>query len=89
MITYKHRNQGTCSRSTQVTLSDDGVIQAIEIVGGCSGNLKGISQLVTGMKAQDVIARLEGTHCGPRNTSCPDQIAVTLREALAQKGQNA
>lgn len=88
MFTYTHKNQGTCSRSTQVTLSEDGVIQAIEIVGGCNGNLKGISQLVLGMKAQDVIQRLEGTRCGPRSTSCPDQIAQTLREALAA-AQNA
>lgn len=89
MITYTHKNQGTCSRSTQVTLNDDGIIEAIEIVGGCNGNLKGISQLVTGMKAQDVIARLEGTCCGPRATSCPDQIAKTLREALDKMEQNA
>ena len=52
--------------------------------GGCNGNLKGICQLVTGMKAEDVIARLGGTLCGFRNTSCPDQIAQNLKKALEE-----
>ena len=53
-------------------------------IGGCNGNLKGICQLVTGMKAEDVIARLDGTLCGFRNTSCPDQIAQNLKKALEE-----
>ena len=55
-----------------------------EVIGGCNGNLKGICQLVTGMKAEDVIARLDGTLCGFRNTSCPDQIAQNLKKALEE-----
>lgn len=87
MITYTHKNKGTCSRSTQVTLAEDGTIQEIQILGGCDGNLKGISSLLRGMKAEDAIQRMEGTRCGPRATSCPDQIAQTLREALEQMQQ--
>ena len=51
---------------------------------GCNGNLKGICRLVKGMKAEDVIDRMEGTLCGFRNTSCPDQIAKNLKKALAE-----
>ena len=79
---FSFPNVGTCSKQTNIVLNDDHTIESIEVVGGCNGNLKGICQLVTGMKAEDVIARLDGTLCGFRNTSCPDQIAITLEEAL-------
>jgi uncharacterized protein TIGR03905 len=83
-MVYERRNQGVCSRSTKVDI-EDGVIKEISIVGGCNGNLNGISKLLVGMKAEDAITRMEGVTCGPRKTSCPDQIAVTLKEALAQQ----
>lgn len=89
MITYTRKNSGTCSRSTTVNLNDDGTIQSIEVVGGCNGNLKGISSLVIGMKAEDAIERMSGITCGPRKTSCPDQISEALREALDQMAQQA
>ena len=54
-------------------------IASMEVIGGCNGNLKGICRLVKGMKAEDVIDRMEGTLCGFRNTSCPDQIAKNLK----------
>ena len=79
---FSYPNKGTCSKETHIVLNDDHTIESIEVIGGCNGNLKGICQLVTGMKAEDVIARLDGTLCGFRNTSCPDQIAITLEEAL-------
>ena len=63
---------------------DDHTIESIEVIGGCNGNLKGISRLLKGMKAEDAIARMEGTTCGPRPTSCPDQIAQNLKRALAE-----
>ena len=69
---------------TRVELSDDHIIQSVEVAGGCNGNLKGICSLLKGMKAEDAIARMEGVHCGPRPTSCPDQIAQALKGALAQ-----
>ena len=65
-------------------LNDDHTIESVEVIGGCNGNLKGISRLLKGMKAEDAIARMEGTTCGPRPTSCPDQIAKNLKKALAE-----
>lgn len=63
---------------------EDGVIKSLEVIGGCNGNLKGISSLVNGMKAEDVIARLEGITCGSKPTSCPAQIAEALKKYLSE-----
>ena len=82
-MTYTYKPKGVCSREMEVEL-EDGVIRRVEIIGGCSGNLQGISRLVEGMKAEDAIARMEGIHCGFKSTSCPDQLSIALREALAQ-----
>jgi hypothetical protein len=76
--------QGHLLQETHIVLNDDHTIESIEVVGGCNGNLKGISRLLKGMKAEDAIARMEGTTCGPRPTSCPDQIAQNLKRALAE-----
>lgn len=83
-MTYTRENHGVCSRSTEVVLNDDHTIVSIQTVGGCDGNLKGLSSLLAGMKAEEAIARMKGTVCGKRPTSCPDQIAQALEEALAQ-----
>lgn len=83
---FRYPNHGTCSRETLITLNEDHTIESIQVMGGCNGNLKGISNLLQGMKAEDAIARMEGTTCGPRPTSCPDQIAQNLRRALAELG---
>lgn len=83
---FRYPNHGTCSRETLITLNEDHTIESIQVVGGCNGNLKGISSLLQGMKAEDAIVRMEGTTCGPRPTSCPDQIAQNLRRALAELG---
>ena len=64
-------------------LNPDHTIEAVRVLGGCNGNLKGISSLLKGMKAEDAIARMEGTTCGNKPTSCPDQIAQALKGALA------
>ena len=82
MNTFTFPNQGTCSRMTRIELADDHTIESIEVVGGCNGNLKGIACLLKGMKAEEAIARMEGVTCGPKPTSCPDQIAKNLRRAL-------
>lgn len=81
-VTYFPR--GTCSRQIDVTLNDDNTIREVRFTGGCNGNTTGISRLVVGMKAEDVIARLKGTHCGPRPTSCPDQLALALERCMAE-----
>ena len=81
---FSFPNKGTCSKQTNFVLNDDHTIASIEVIGGCNGNLKGICQLLTGMKAEDAIARLDGTLCGFRSTSCPDQIAKNLKKALEE-----
>ena len=81
-ITY--RPQGVCSRAYHIVASD-GVIDSIDIVGGCDGNLKAISKLVEGMTVDEVAAALEGNTCGRRATSCADQLVRGLREARAKE----
>lgn len=83
-MTYSFRPQGVCSREMQVEVDDQGIIQDLQVLGGCSGNLQGISALVRGMSAQEAVARLKGIRCGFKNTSCPDQLARNL-EALLEK----
>ncbi len=83
-MTYVRKNSGVCSASTEVTLDDNNKIVSVKVVGGCNGNLKGVSALLEGMDANEAIRRLEGLRCGNKQSSCPDQIAQTLKEALAQ-----
>lgn len=83
---YERKNKGTCSVLTRVDLADDHTIRKVEVMGGCNGNLKGICKLLEGMKAEDAIQRMRGTTCGPRPTSCPDQISHALEEALEKLG---
>lgn len=78
-ITY--RPKGVCSRQMNIEV-EDGVIQKVEVIGGCDGNLQGISALVVGMKAEEAVRRLEGIRCGLKSTSCPDQLAQALKQAL-------
>ena len=86
MVTVNYKNQGTCSVLTTVTLNEDHTIQEIAVKGGCNGNLKGICALLKGQKAEEVIQRMAGIHCGPRSTSCPDQISKALAQALRELG---
>lgn len=79
---YSYRTVGTCS--SQINLEvENGILKDVYFIGGCNGNLKGISALVKGMKVEDVISRLEGIHCGYKSTSCPDQLCQALREMKA------
>ena len=79
MTTYTYYPKGTCSKQMEVDL-EDGVIKDVRVLGGCNGNLQGISRLVTGMPVSEVITRLEGVRCGTRSTSCPDQLCRALHE---------
>ncbi|MBE7064965.1 MAG: TIGR03905 family TSCPD domain-containing protein [Ruminococcaceae bacterium] len=83
-MNYKFRTSGVCSSMIEFDLND-GIVSNVKYTGGCNGNLKGISAMAEGMKAEDVIQRLEGIKCGFKNTSCPDQFAKALRTALAQE----
>ena len=79
-ITYT--THGTCSRLIIIDINDSGEIADVSFVGGCNGNLQGIGALVRGQRPEDVIARLKGIRCGAKPTSCPDQLALALEEAL-------
>lgn len=81
-MTYHYKPKGTCSRMIDLEL-ENGVIREVHFTGGCNGNLKGVSAIVKGMKAEDVIERFSGITCGFKSTSCPDQLACALKEALA------
>lgn len=83
MRKFTYYPQGTCSVMIEIELDGD-VIEDVAFTGGCNGNLSGISKLIRGMKAEDVIERLEGTTCGPNPTSCPDQLSKALRQALTE-----
>ena len=75
--------EGVCSMMIEIELDGD-TIKDVVFTGGCNGNLSGISKLIKGMKAEDVIEKLEGTKCGLNDTSCPDQLSKALRQALAE-----
>ena len=79
---YTYQTKGTCSREIIFEIEDNKIVN-VEFIGGCNGNLKGISSLVKGMDIDEIIARLEGTTCGMKATSCPDQLATALKEAKA------
>lgn len=78
---YTYKTKGTCSREIEFEL-ENGIIKNVSFQGGCNGNLKGVSALVEGKNAEDVIKTLEGIKCGFKSTSCPDQLATALKEAL-------
>ena len=80
-MTINYQPQGVCSRQMIIEV-EEGLVKSLQVIGGCHGNLQGISKLVEGMKVEDVIARLEGVRCGGKPTSCPDQLAQALKSAV-------
>lgn len=78
---YSYKTKGVCSKEIKIELDGD-IIKSVEFVGGCNGNTKGISALVKGMKIDDVVDRVKEITCGPRNTSCPAQLAIALEQAV-------
>ena len=83
MSTFEYTPKGVCSRKMIFDLDGD-IIRSVEVIGGCNGNLKGISSLLKGQNVNDIIARLDGITCGPKSTSCPDQIAQALKAYKAR-----
>ena len=81
---FEYKTKGTCSQRIYFEIND-GIVSNVQFLGGCNGNLQGIGKLVEGMKAEDVIERIEGIHCGMKPTSCPDQLARAIKEALQVK----
>ena len=84
MKTYTFKPHGVCSQEMQVDLDDQNVIQEFRVVAGCHGNLQGIAALVKGMPAEEAIRRLKGINRKTKGTSCPDQLARGLEQALSQ-----
>ena len=76
---YEYIPTGVCSKKIVYTINND-IIDNIQIIGGCPGNLLGINELCKGKNIDDVILKLENIKCGFKNTSCPDQIAKGLKE---------
>lgn len=75
----KYKTKGTCCTEINFEIENN-KITSVNFIGGCNGNLKGISSLIIGMEIDDVITKLEGTSCGFKSTSCPDQLAKALIE---------
>lgn len=77
---FEYKTSGTCSSKILFDI-DDGIVHDLEYIGGCNGNLQGLSRLVEGMPVDEVISRVQGIHCGAKPTSCPDQLAQALLQA--------
>ncbi len=81
-MTFTYTPHGVCSRQIQIEL-EEGIVKSLRFLGGCNGNLQGVSALVAGRSAREVIPLIRGIDCGGKGTSCPDQLARALEEALA------
>ena len=81
---YRFRPRGVCSQEMLVEVDEQGVVQSLQVYGGCSGNLQGISALVKGMPVEEVVQRLKGIRCGFKTTSCPDRLACALESMIAE-----
>lgn len=85
---FEYKTRGTCS--TRILLDvEDNKLTHVEYIGGCNGNLQGISRLVSGMDIDEVISRLRGIHCGTKETSCPDQLANALLQVKDKLAKEA
>ena len=82
--TFTYRTQGTCSQLITISLAADGTIYDVRFLGGCNGNLQGISSLVRGMTPDAVIERLSGIKCGSKPTRCPDQLCKALQQIKSE-----
>ena len=81
-MTHVYKTKGTCAGAIEIDIAENNIIENVRFIGGCKGNTQGISALVKGMDAKDVIDRLSGIRCGFKRTSCPDQMAEAIKEAL-------
>lgn len=82
MFTFKP--SGTCAKEISFKIENN-IVEAVHFVGGCPGNLIGISNLVKGLEVDTVIERFSNIRCGSKDTSCPDQLASALRLYKAQQ----
>ena len=82
MKQFSYTTHGTCSQLILFELDDEQRLHNVQFVGGCQGNTTGISLLVEGQKAQDVMNKLRGVRCGYKATSCPDQLSRAIEQAI-------
>lgn len=74
-----YKTHGVCSHEINFEVNGN-TLTHVEFVGGCSGNTQGVARLVEGMDVDEAIQKLDGIQCGPRPTSCPDQLARALKK---------
>ena len=79
---YTYAPQGVCSREIILDVDDNGTVADVKFIGGCNGNLQGISALVKGQNAKEIIEKLKDIDCRGRGTSCPAQLALALKEIV-------
>lgn len=78
---FKYKTRGVCSREITIDINEQNkTINNVSFLGGCNGNLQGISALVKGKKIDEIISTLKGINCNFKGTSCPDQLACALEE---------
>ena len=83
---YRHMNRYTCSRAVDFDVKD-GIVTSCQFIGGCDGNTKGVAKLVVGRPVDEVIKTIKGIKCGVKPTSCPDQLALALEQAVAEEAK--
>ena len=76
-----YKTKGVCARAIEFEI-DENTIKKVNFVGGCAGNTQGVARLLEGMDVDEAISRIQGIDCGGKGTSCPDQLAKALKEAL-------
>lgn len=79
---YTYFPHGVCSKEMHIDIDENGKIRKATILGGCHGNGQGVCRLVEGMDAKEVVKRIKGVDCHGRGTSCPDQLAIAIEEAI-------
>ena len=84
-MNYTFKTRGVCASTINFEIND-GILSGVSFMGGCNGNLKAISKLVEGMEAEKLISILKGNKCGFKNTSCADQLAIAIENALNESG---
>ena len=87
-MNYTHRNRGTCSSQVDFSI-EDGKLHNVRLHGGCDGNTKAVAKLLEGMDAERAVEILKGNQCGFRGTSCADQLAIGVENALKQEKEQA
>ena len=81
---YTYKTSGVCSRQIDIDVEGNTIVK-VAFTGGCSGNTQGVAALIAGMNIDEAISRIEGIHCGPRPTSCPDQLSKALKAYKAEQ----